>query len=210
MIIMYPELEQFHRIEKEYNDKIAALEEELKQLHEDKAEASRQYNKALSKVVYERDSDSAVELAERKKASDALNEEMKETQGKIEQLRNSRDERLQNMVASLKEGRDREFDAALKNIESKKEELRRFRAEYLLLIQQLHQTRKYAQDVDAAFKKTVKPLTTEFEHESRTLPHVNLHNPFAEDEPHGVLEKDADQVYKTGKVPDWIESYSND
>ncbi|HET7579877.1 MAG TPA: hypothetical protein VFK33_11410 [Bacillales bacterium] len=207
---MYPELQQFKKIEQEYETEIERLKQRQKQLQEEKAEASRQYNKVLSRVVYEGDSDSAVELAERKKESNDKAQELKDVKEKIEQLRVSRNERLENMIPSLKEGRDREYQAAGKHMQTKKEDLLRYRAEYLMLIQQLYDIRKYAQNVDTAFKKTVKPFTHEYDYESSALPDVNLHNPFGAEDAHGILETEVQQVYKTGKLPEWVERYSRE
>lgn len=207
---MYPEMQQFQRIKSEYESEIVKLEERKKQLQEEKAEASRQYNKTLSKVVYEGDSDSAVELAKRKKASTEIAEELKQVKEEVNHLRVTMDERLKNMISSVKEGRDREFGAAEKQMQLKKEDLMRFRAEYLMLIQQLYDIRKYALDVDTAFRKTLKPFTHEFEYETLHLPDVNLHNPFGEDDVVGILEKEVQQVYKTGHLPTWVREYAKE
>jgi len=207
---MYPEMQQFYKIKSEYEDEIARLEERRKQLQEEKAEASRRYNKTLSKVVYEGDSDSAVELAERKKASAEIAEELNRVKEEADHLRAAMDERLKSMIASLKEGRDREFGAAEKQMQLKKEDLQRYRAEYLMLIQQLYDIRRFAQDVDTEFKRTVKPFTHEFEYESSPLPDVNLHNPFAEDDAAGIIETEVQQVYKTGKLPGWVSEYTKE
>ena len=207
---MYPEMQQFHKIKSEYENEIARLEERKKQLQEEKAEASRRYNKTLSKVVYEGDSDSAVELAERKKASTEIAEELKQVKDEVDHLRATMGERLKSMVLSLKDGRDREFGAAEKQMQLKKEDLMRFRAEYLMLIQQLYDIRKYALDIDTQFRKTVKPYTHEFEYESFSLPDVNLHNPFGEDDVVGILEKEVQQVYKTGQLPNWVRNYTKE
>ncbi|HEX7065817.1 MAG TPA: hypothetical protein VF199_12175 [Bacillales bacterium] len=207
---MYPELQQFEQIKQDYESRIEQLKDRQKQLQKEKADASRQYNKTLSKVVYEGDSDSAVELAERKKASNEIEQELKDTRENIEQLQESKKERLQNLVSSLKDGRDREFGAAGKHMKAKKDDLLRFRAEYLMLIQQLYEIRKYAQNVDTAFKKTVKPLTHDYEYESMTLPTVNLHNPFGEEEALGILETEVQRVYKTGELPDWVKDFARE
>ncbi|HET7658411.1 MAG TPA: hypothetical protein VFK37_08965 [Bacillales bacterium] len=207
---MYPELQQFEQIQQDYESQIEQLKDRQKQLQKEKAEASRQYNKTLSKVVYEGDSDSAVELAERKKASNEIEQELKDTRENIEQLQESKKERLQNLVSSLKEGRDREFGAADKHMKTKKDDLLRFRAEYLMLIQQLYDIRKYAQNVDTAFKKTVKPLTHDYEYDSQALPAVNLHNPFGEEDALGILETEVQMVYKTGELPDWAKDYTRE
>lgn len=205
---MYPELQQFKQIKQDYESRMEQLKERQKQLEKEKAETSRRYNKTLSKVVYEGDSDSAIELAEQKKRSNELVQELSNVKEEFEQLRVAKNERLKNMIPSLKEGRDRELQAAERHMQTKKDDLRRYRAEYLLLIQQLYEIRKYAQDVGTEFKKTVKPLTHEFEYESFTLPGVNLHNPFGEEEALGILETEVQQVYKTGKLPDWVEKYT--
>lgn len=207
---MYPELDQFNQIKQEYENQIEQLKERQKSLQKEKAEASRQYNKVLSKVVYDGDSDSAIELAEKKNVTKELEQEFKNNKEQIEQLQRSKNERLSNLLSSLKEGRDREFDAAEKHMKKKKEDLLRYRAEYLLLIQQLYEIRKYAQEVDTVFKKTVKPLTHDYEYVSQSLPAVNLHNPFGEEDPLGILETEVQQVYKTGKLPDWVKEYSRD
>lgn len=207
---MYPELEQFQRIEEEYNSEIERLQERKKQLQEEKAEASRQYNKALSKVVYDRDSDSALELAERKKESTEISAELKKVKEKIEHLTSSKKDRLENMLPSLKEGRDREFQAARNHMRKKKDDLLRYRADYLMLIQQMYDVRKYAQDVDTIFKKTAKRFTHEYEYMTEPLPDVNLHNPFGEEEAYGIIEREVQQVYKTGKLPEWVRNYSHD
>ncbi|HET7656826.1 MAG TPA: hypothetical protein VFK37_00910 [Bacillales bacterium] len=207
---MYPELQQFHKIKTEYESEIERLEERKKQLQEEKAEASRQYNKTLSKVVYEGDSDSAVELAERKKASTEIAEELKSVKEEVDHLKVTMDERLESMIASVKEGRDREFGAAEKQMQLKKEDLMRYRAEYLMLIQQLFDIRRYAQDVDTEFKKTIKPYTHEFDYETLTLPDVNLHNPYAAEDAVGILETEVQHVYKTGKLPNWVGEYTKE
>lgn len=207
---MYPELQQFKRIEQEYVAEIERLQERRKQLQEEKAEASRQYNKALSKVVYDGDSDSAIELAERKKDSSEVTRELKSVKENIDQLTASKKDRLENMLPSLKEGRDREFQAAGKHMHKKKEDLLHYRAEYLLLIQQLYEIRKYAQEVDTAFKKTAKVFTHEYEYVSDHLPDVNLHNPFGEENAYGILEREVQQVYKTGRLPEWVKDYSHE
>lgn len=207
---MYPELDQFNQIKQEYENQIEQLKERQKSLQKEKAEASRQYNKVLSKVVYDGDSDSAIELAEKKNVTKELEQEFKNNKEQIEQLQRSKNERLSNLLSSLKEGRDREFDAAEKHMKKKKEDLLRYRAEYLLLIQQLYEIRKYAQEVDTVFKKTVKPLTHDYEYVSQSLPAVNLHNPFGEEDALGILETEVQQVYKTGKLPDWVKEYSRD
>lgn len=206
---MYPELQQFQQIEKDYEAYIQQLKDEQKQLEEKKVETSQQYNKTLSKVIYENDSDSAIKLAELKDQSNEVAEKLEETKRNIEQKRVAKKERLEHMIVSLKTGRDREFEAVDKHMEAKKEDLLRYRADYLLLIQQLYEIRQYAQDVDTSFKKTVKPLSHEFEYDSSVLPSVNLHNPFGKEEALGIMETEVQQVYNTGRLPEWVEGYAS-
>lgn len=206
---MYPELNQFQQIKQDYEKQLEQLKLRQKQLEKQKAETSQKYNKTLSKVVYDGDSDSAIELAELKKKSVEVAQELKDTKENIEHIRVTKNDRLKHMIPSLKEGRNREFHAAGKHLQAKKDDLHRYRAEYLLLIQQLYDIRKYAKDVDSSFQKTIKPFTHGLEYESLPLPSVNLHNPFGEDDAVGILETEVQQVYKTGKLPEWVKQYAD-
>jgi hypothetical protein len=205
---MYPELDQFENIKNEYDTETEQLKEKQKTLENRKAIATQQYNKTLTKVVYDGDRESAVELTELKHETQELVRQLKEVKEQIEQIRLTKHERLKSLLPSLKEGRDREVEAAAKHLRSKKDDLRRYRAEYLLLIQQLYEIRKYTFDIDTVFKKTAKTMTHEYEHGTLSLPNINLHNPYGVEDALGILESEVQQVYKTGKLPAWVVHYS--
>lgn len=205
---MYPELDQFEQIKLEYETEISRLKEKQKTIEARKAQASQQYNKTLSKVVYDGDKESAVELADLKQETKQLSTELEQVREQVEELRVGKNERLSSLLPTVKQGRDREIDAVTKHLRSKKDDLRRYRAEYLLLIQQLYEIRKYAFDVDTIFKKTAKTMTHEYERDTLSLPNINLHNPYGVEDALGILESEVQQVYKTGRLPSWVSYYS--
>lgn len=205
---MYPELEQFEQLRLEFDEQISQLQKQQKALEQEKAALTRQYNEALSRVVYEHDPESAVKMARLKEEQQEVNTRLKETKLEIEEAQVRKKERLTGVLDALKKGRDREIAAARRKMMTKKEELKRFRAEYLLFIQQIAEIRQYARDVDRAFKKTAKTITPQFDQEPFSFPHLNLHNPYGKEEALGILETEVQQVYRSGKLPEWVEAYT--
>jgi uncharacterized protein (UPF0335 family) len=190
---LYPELNQFLKIKYVYDKEAAALEEKKEALEKRRNVVQSVYMDMLDK----RSSDVPLaKLTEAKEKIEELTNELKHIIEKIRRIEKEKKDRLKEMLPSLTNGKDREIGAVNRHLQKKKRELLRSRAEYLYLIQQLHEMRIYADKVDETYRKAARE--------------VNERRPSSEFEgiPIHTLsfsQKEIQSVYETGKLPAWVE-----
>ncbi|MGO4888760.1 hypothetical protein ACJ2A9_13440 [Anaerobacillus sp. MEB173] len=183
---MYPEIKHFNSIKQEYDDKLAVLYKKREQIEQKIARVNIINNER------------------------SLTKKIKNINDEILDINKSKNQRLQKLVPYLLAGKQREVAAATKKFTQMSKDIIRFRAEYLLLIQQLYEVQQYAQDIETAFKDSLESIETDPQQIDINIDllEINLHDPIHPNNPPlGILEKEVQQVYKTGKLPEWLHSY---
>jgi hypothetical protein len=184
-----------------YKEKIKAAEQAWSQLHRQKEQSSavyedllNQYGKRNSKVTMERLTEAKdVYLRNLSKERDAL-----ET---LDDLKESRQDRLQEYLKTLYMARDREMNMAGQQMETKIQQLERLKAEYLMMIQQIHQINEYKNTTE---RETMNAVT-DFGQQYRTFSNDSSIYPKL-----GTLEissRDIQHVFTKGELPHHLQHY---
>ncbi|RBW68999.1 hypothetical protein [Bacillus taeanensis] len=190
---MYPELNQFLKIKKLYDKELTALEEQKEAIEKRRNVVQSVYMDMLDKRS------AYVPLSKLTEAKEKIEELTNELRYIIEKMRNvekEKKERLKELLPSLITGKDREIGAVNRHLQKKKRELMRSRAEYLYLIQQLHEMRLYADEVDETYRKAAREIN-----ERRPTPRfegISVHTL-------SFSHHEIQSVYETGKLPAWVE-----
>ena len=189
---MYPELEHFLHVRQRYENKLALLEEKKQMLEQKRARLRDEYMELLDK----RNGGTELEkLNERKRKIDRLTEKLAHLLERMSALEKEKRQRLTKLFPFVAQGREREIKAVEKHFLKKKRELLRFHAEYLLLVQQVHDMNRYRKDIDEAYGKAARMI-----HKKEIL------SPPKDDDMIRMISSymdDVQQVYETGQLPDW-------
>ncbi|MFC7370112.1 hypothetical protein ACFQPF_00285 [Fictibacillus iocasae] len=198
---MYPELQQFNAMQDMYKEKIKAAEQAWGQLHRQKEQSSalyeemlNQYGRRNSKVTMERLTEAKdTYLRAMSKERDALEI--------LDDLKESRQDRLQEYMKTLYMARDREMNRASQQMETKIQQLERLKAEYLMMIQQIHQINDYKNSTE---RETMKAIQ-EFGQQYRTASGENAIYPKLSSLE--ISSRDIQHVFHQGELPHHLQHY---
>jgi hypothetical protein len=197
---MYPELNHFKQMKKEYDVEIAKVNEKWTLLHKQKEWTSNEYEELLNAYGVRNSRVTMEHLAESKNKYLKALEKEREAMEELDQLKDSREDRLTEYLKTVYVSRDRELSVAQNSITKKIEQLESLKAEYLMMVQQIQEIHSYRLAVEketsdaisdekqAYTPKEVLPLYPEM-----TRMEIPLH--------------DIQYVFQKGELPEHLKRY---
>ncbi|MBY6037899.1 hypothetical protein KUV80_14595 [Fictibacillus nanhaiensis] len=160
---MYPELNHFIQMKKDYDKDIAAAHEKWQQLHKQKEWASREYEDLLNSYGVRNSKVTMEHLTETKNQYLAVMEKERAAMEQVDYLKENRDDRLSEYLKTVYSSRDRELDAAKNSMEKKIDQLERLKAEYLMMVQQIQEIHAYRISVEKDTNEAVTSYQQSYE-----------------------------------------------
>jgi acylphosphatase len=206
---MFKELEQFNAVTEKVNGKLFDLQQEKQQKEAEKGESDRAYRQMLNDDTMGEAKHTTAEITKSKRKSEDLDRDIRDVQDRIDVIIMGRDEKLKDLVPALKNGRDREVGSAVDEMRVKMEELREYRAQYMLKVKEIHDAKRRVREIDSEFKSAARLITNEYDREFVHYPATNLFDTTSgDDKALGILQREVDQVISTGILPPWIQYYA--
>ncbi|MFG6496999.1 hypothetical protein P8610_16685 [Fictibacillus sp. UD] len=154
---MYPELNHFKQMKKEYDIDIARAQEKWQQLHKQKEWSSNEYEELLNAYGVRNSKITMDDLTEAKNKYLLAMEKERNAMEHLDDLKDNRDDRLSEYLKTVYSSRDRELETAKNSMEKKITQLERLKAEYLMMVQQIQEIHVYRQSVE---KETNEAITS--------------------------------------------------
>jgi chromosome segregation ATPase len=155
---MYPELDHFNKLKKEYEMKIEQAHKDWTRLHKQKERASTEYEELLNAYGVRNTKVTMEHLTEAKNIFLYALEKERSALEQLDSLKESGDDRLSEYLKNVYSSRDRELEAAKNSIEKKIDQLQRLKAEYLMMVQQIKEIHEYRLSVEKETSETVKSM----------------------------------------------------
>jgi chromosome segregation ATPase len=197
---MYPELNHFKQMKKEYDDDIARVTERWTLLHKQKEWASNEYEELLNAYGVRNSKVTMENLTEVKNKYLMALEKEREAMEELDQLKESRDDRLSEYLKTVYKSRDRELDAAQKSMEKKIDQIERLKAEYLMMVQQIQEIHGYRLSVE----KETSDLVNSYQPSYTPKEILPLYPELTRME---IPLNDIQYVFQKGELPDHFKKY---
>lgn len=202
---MYPELTKFKEIKTHYDHQLDKLVKQQEVLEDKKEKLLDKYEVLLTKIDSNSDQESRDLLIEMKAELRKLAEAIGDIMEQISNVRNMKQDRLIEWKGSLKKGLVREVKAANTHLQLKKSEISQYRAELLLLVQQIKEISDYRQNILAEYLEVCHELLSEEEESQlRTTQESSID---INDILQTNIDKELQMVIETGSLPNWIDKY---
>ncbi|MGG1575697.1 hypothetical protein [Fictibacillus sp. NRS-1165] len=199
---MYPELKQFNQMSKEYEERIKEANERWKILHKQKEMASSEYESLLGQYGRRNSRVSMEELHESKDEYLRLMAKERDAMEHLDELKESRRYRMKDFVDTLQQGRDREVGAAERTMKKKIEEMHRLKAEYLMIVQQIHQINEYVKDIEESTLQAFQSMDTRYQQRTD----YSIYPALAKME---ISHREIQQVFTAGDLPSEMSKYTD-
>jgi chromosome segregation ATPase len=160
---MYPELNHFKQMKKEYDVDIARAHEKWQQLHKQKEWASNEYEELLNAYGVRNTKVTMEHLTEAKNNYLAAMEKERAAMEHLDELKENKDDRLSEYIKTVYKSRDRELDAAKNSMEKKIDQLERLKAEYLMMVQQIQEINAYRLSVEKETNEAISSNQQNYE-----------------------------------------------
>jgi DNA repair exonuclease SbcCD ATPase subunit len=160
---MYPELNHFKHMKKEYDSVIAQANEKWQQLHKQKEWASNEYEDLLNTYGVRNSKITMDDLTEAKNKYLAAMEKERNAMEQLDELKDNRDDRLSAYLKTVYASRDRELEAAKNSMEKKIAQLERLKAEYLMMVQQIQEIHAYRHSVEKESNEAISSYQQSYE-----------------------------------------------
>ncbi|MFD1356467.1 hypothetical protein ACFQ4X_01050 [Fictibacillus halophilus] len=197
---MYPELNHFKQMKKEYDDDIARAQEKWQQLHKQKEWASNEYEDLLNEYGVRNTKVTMEHLTEAKNSYLAAMEKERAAMEHLDELKENRDDRLSEYIKTVYTSRDRELDTAKVSMEKKIDQLERLKAEYLMMVQQIQEIHAYRISVEKETNEAINSYHQSYE-PKEILP---LYPALARLE---IPLSDIQYVFQKGELPAHLNKY---
>ncbi|MGC4377951.1 hypothetical protein WD019_13530 [Fictibacillus sp. Mic-4] len=199
---MYPELKQFVEMSEEYEEKIKAATQKWNKLNKQKENASKEYEDLLNEYGRRNSKIGREELQESRDVFLRYLSKEREALEELDALKESKNDRMDEFVRTLNEARDREVEAATRHMRKKINELERMKAEYFMIVQQLHQIQQYVNSIEEDTKKAVESLGRRYERGRST----SIYPAISKVE---IPHRELIQVFEQGELPLYLRRYVN-
>ncbi|MCF6411146.1 hypothetical protein [Pseudalkalibacillus salsuginis] len=198
---MYPELEKYKQIKKQYEEQLQRLKIEQEDLEEEKEKILQRYKEFEKKnTVGQSKQDN---LASVRSELHGLTEELDDLLEESSHLTIEQKERLNEWMQPLKKGFDREVLAAKQHLKIQKDEFRRYRIEMLLLVQQVYEIEEYIHEVHLSYTEACREYLTKQDRQTLQLQAIDVRQDvklmLKE------LQEDLEYVNSHGKMPKWFQ-----
>ncbi|WP_408009617.1 hypothetical protein ACJROX_04760 [Pseudalkalibacillus sp. A8] len=199
---MYPELEKYKQIKKQYEEQLQRLKIEQEDLDEEKEKLLRRYEDLFEKK-HTAERSNQENLSSVRSELNGLTEELGKVLEESSHLTREQKDRLNEWVQPLKKGLDREVMAAKRHLKIKKNEFRRYRIEMLLLLQQVYEIEEYIHEVHLSYTEACRDYLTKQDRQTLQLQAIDVRQDvkFMLEE----LQEDLEYVNKYGKMPKWFQ-----
>lgn len=197
---MYPELNHFKQMKKEYDSDIAHAQKKWQQLHKQKEWASNEYEELLNAYGVRNSKITMDDLTEAKNKYLFAMEKERNAMEQLDDLKENRDDRLSEYLKTVYSSRDRELEAAKNSMEKKVTQLERLKAEYLMMVQQIQEIHAYRQSVEKETNEAITSYQQSYE-PKEILP---LYPALSRLE---IPLSDIQYVFQNGKLPDHLNKY---
>jgi hypothetical protein len=197
---MYPELNHFKQMKKEYDEDIARANEKWTLLHKQKEWTSKEYEELLNAYGLRNSKITMEDLTESKNNYLKALEKERAAMEDLDQLKESKEDRLTEYVKTVYVSRDRELTVSKKSMEKKIEQLERLKAEYLMMVQQIQEIHAYRLAVE---KETNEAITS---YKQAYTPKEILPN-YPELTRMEIPFHDIQHVFQKGELPDHLKKF---
>jgi chromosome segregation ATPase len=160
---MYPELNHFKQMKKEYDEDIDRAQEKWQHLHKQKEWASNEYEDLLNAYGVRNTKVTMDHLTEAKNKYLAAMEKERTAMEHLDNLKENRDDRLSEYIKTVYLSRDRELEAAKNSMEKKIDQLERLKAEYLMMVQQIQEIHAYRISVEKETNEAINSHQQSYE-----------------------------------------------
>ncbi|UZJ78128.1 hypothetical protein [Fictibacillus sp. KU28468] len=199
---MYPELKQFNQISKDYEERIKEANDRWKILHKQKEMASSEYESLLGQYGRRNSRVSMEALHESKDEYLRLLAKERDAMEHLDELKETRRDRMKDFVNTLHQARDREVDAATRTMKKKVEEMQRLKAEYLMIVQQIHQIHQYVNEIEESTLKAFQTMDSRYQQRTD----YSIYPALARME---ISHHEIQQVFTAGKLPSELTKYTD-
>ncbi|MCK6255946.1 hypothetical protein LCY76_04925 [Fictibacillus sp. KIGAM418] len=199
---MYPELKQFNQISKDYEERIKEANDRWKILHKQKEMASSEYESLLGQYGRRNSRVSMEALHESKDEYLRLLAKERDAMEHLDELKETRRDRMKDFVNTLHQARDREVDAATRTMKKKIEEMHRLKAEYLMIVQQIHQIHQYVNEIEESTLKAFQTMDSRYQQKTD----YSIYPALAKME---ISHREIQQVFTAGKLPSELTKYTD-
>ncbi|KZE68740.1 hypothetical protein AWM68_00215 [Fictibacillus phosphorivorans] len=197
---MYPELNHFKQMKKEYDIEIERAQEKWQQLHKQKEWSSHEYEELLNAYGVRNTKITMDDLTEAKNKYLLAMEKERNAMEHLDDLKDHRDDRLSEYLKTVYSSRDRELDTAKNSMEKKIIQLERLKAEYLMMVQQIQEIHAYRQSVEKETNEAVTSYQQTYE-PKEILP---LYPALSRLE---IPLSDIQYVFQKGELPEHLNKY---
>ncbi|MBN3553510.1 hypothetical protein JYA63_04480 [Fictibacillus nanhaiensis] len=197
---MYPELNHFKQMKKEYDKNIASAHEKWQQLHKQKEWSSNEYEELLNAYGGRNSKITMEDLTEIKNKYLLAMEKERNAMEQLDELKENRDDRLSEYLKTVYSSRDRELETAKNSMEKKIHQLERLKAEYLMMVKQIQEIHAYRQSVEKETNEAITSYQQSYE-PKEILP---LYPSLARLE---IPLSDIQYVFQKGELPDHLKKY---
>jgi DNA repair ATPase RecN len=157
-IVMYPELDHFNKMKKEYDKNIEQAHKNWTHLHKQKERASKEYEELLNEYGVRNSKVTMEYLTEAKNSYLESLEKERNALEHLDSLKESSEDRLSEYLKNVYYSRDRELTASQISMEKKIDQLERLKAEYLMMVQQIQEIHAYRVSVEKETSDAVKSM----------------------------------------------------
>lgn len=199
---MYPELKQFNQMNREYETKIKEATETWRILNKQKEMASAEYEHLLGQYGGRNSRVSMESLHESKDEYLRLLAKERDALELLDELRESKRYRMKDFVEALQQARDREVSAASRTMKKKIDEMQRLKAEYLMIVQQIHQIQQYVNDIEDSTMKAFQTMGTRYQQK-------NDHSIYPALSKLEITHREIQQVFTNGNLPAELQRYTD-
>ena len=206
---------QFQKLLENFNQKYANVGGKITELTAKKillTEKFEQIRKTYNEmVVNESMGDSKwtpKELLTGKKEIEKTEREIVDIDSMIETLRDNRNEQLRKFLPKIAEECDAEIREIVQQVNESAEELRKFKAEFLIAVLELNKLYRAAQEKRSRLVNIAHMVgSNEYDRGSISMPLLNMTSTYEPDKALAPLQYEVEKAYKTGVLPSWVEWY---
>ncbi|WP_289484493.1 hypothetical protein [Fictibacillus enclensis] len=199
---VYPELKQFNQMSKDYEQRIKEANDRWKVINRQKETASREYEHLLEQYGRRNSRVEIETLHESKDEYLRLLAKEREAMELLDELKESKNDRMREFVDTLLQARDREVDAATRTMKKKIDEMQRLKAEYLMIVQQIHQIHQYVNGIEESTLQAFQTMGTRYNQKSD----FSIYPALSRME---ITHREIQQVFTKGDLPAELSKFTD-
>ncbi|MDN4524302.1 hypothetical protein [Fictibacillus fluitans] len=199
---MYPELRQFNQMSKDYEERISEAHDRWKVINRQKEAASREYEHLLGQYGRRNSKVDMDALHESKNEYLRLMAKERDAMEHLDELKDSKHDRMKEFVDTLLQARDREVDASTRTMKKKIDEMQRLKAEYLMIVQQIHQIHQYVNGIEESTLKAFQTMGTRYNPKSD----FSIYPALSRME---ITHREIQQVFTKGDLPAELSKFTD-